>query len=127
MIPDDVHQLFQATYDFIYSQVLLNADWLDAVAVVESRQASFNGSYGIYSDILPILTGAAAGGDAHRAIPLAAAWVLYDLASEIFDDLQDRDGKDRIWNQWPPARAMSVGLGMVANGNFCLTRLQAAE
>jgi geranylgeranyl pyrophosphate synthase len=48
---------------------------------------------------------------------------LYNLASDIFDDLQDQDEKERPWNAWEPARAMNVGLGLIAVANQCLARL----
>ncbi|MEW5985025.1 MAG: polyprenyl synthetase family protein [Chloroflexota bacterium] len=61
-----------------------------------------------------------------QAIPLAAAWVCYNLASDIFDDLQDKDDKQRPWNQWKPGRAMQVGVGLIAVAQTCLAQLNPA-
>jgi geranylgeranyl pyrophosphate synthase len=126
-IPDYILHLFEATYDFIYIQVLKRTNWSDAVVAVEAWQESFADGYGVYSGLLPLLACVATGGEAQKAIPLAAAWMLYDLASEIFDDVQDRDGKDRPWNQWHPSRAIGVGLGMIASADICLARLQTSH
>ncbi|MGH2544713.1 MAG: polyprenyl synthetase family protein, partial [Ardenticatenaceae bacterium] len=74
----------------------------------------------------PILTCIAAGGDAARAIPLAASWFLYDLASNIFDDLQDSDDHSLPWSSWGPGRAINVGLGTLAAAQLCLSLIKAA-
>jgi len=79
VIPDQILYLSEATYEFIYSQVLDGTNWQDALAAVKFRQESFAGSFGVHSDLLPLLTYAATGGEARAAIPLAAAWALYDL------------------------------------------------
>lgn len=109
--------------DFLCGQVLQELDWPDlndAVAGHSGRKPEPD-----YGDLLPIATCLASGGDGELAVPLAAAWILYDQASNLFDDLQDRDGKPLIWNEWVPARAMQVGLGMIAAGQLCLSKLDA--
>ncbi len=73
---------------------------------------------------LPILGCSAVGGNPDQAIPLSAAWILYDLASDIFDDLQDQDKPTLPWLQWSPDQAMLVGVGTLFTADLCLTFLE---
>jgi len=125
MIPDIISRLFAQTYDFIFEKALLDWAWDDVITAISSRQTAYQDTRAAYAHVLPILTSLAAGGQAEPAVPLAAAWVLYDLASDIFDDLQDQDGKDWPWNQWPPARGMNVGLSLIAAAEICLATMPA--
>ncbi|MFQ5433810.1 MAG: polyprenyl synthetase family protein [Anaerolineae bacterium] len=108
---------------YIFDEALHGLDWPDLIAVIKFEQALIHNIGSGYGTILPIQTCVAVGGEAETAVPLAAAWLLYNLASDIFDDLQDQDGKERPWNAWEPARAMNVGLGLIAVANQCLARL----
>lgn len=125
MIPDTISRLFAQTYAFIFEKALLDWAWDDVITAVSSRQTAYQDTRAAYAHVLPILTSLAAGGQVEPAIPLAAAWVLYDLASDIFDDLQDQDGKDWPWNHWQPARGMNVGLGLIAAAEICLANVPA--
>lgn len=74
---------------------------------------------------MPILTCLAVGGEIESAQPLAGAWLLLDMASDIFDDIQDRDKHDWPWNEWEPALALNVGLAAVFAAQACLAELEA--
>jgi len=125
-MPDrQIERWYQKTYQFVYDQALGGLEWLDLVAAVKHQNSRIARSSYIYASILPILTCKAAGGNEALAIPLASSWVLYDLASDIFDDIEDNDSKDVPWNNWEPARAMNVGLGILAAAQVCLAQIQA--
>jgi geranylgeranyl pyrophosphate synthase len=123
-IPEFIRRHHEETYRHIHQEALKGIDWPDIVDAIVDRQASTANTHAAYGAILPLLTCTANGGEAEQAIPLAAAWILYDLASDVFDDLQDLDGKDRPWNRWSPARTLAVGLGLIAAGEFCLSGLK---
>lgn len=125
MIPDKISALFTQTYRYIAEHGLAEWGWPDVQAAVVARQEVFMADRPMYANVLPILTCMALGGEAETAVPLAAAWTLYDLASDIFDDLHDQDGKDWPWNHWTPSRALNVGLGVLAAAQICLARLVA--
>ncbi|MCP5096840.1 MAG: hypothetical protein GY943_14920 [Chloroflexi bacterium] len=125
MISETISHFFIQTYDFIFKKVLLEWAWDDVLTAVSARQSVYQDTRAAYAHVLPILTSLAVGGQAESAIPLAAAWVLYDLASDIFDDLQDQDGKDWPWNHWQPAQGMNVGLGLIAAAEICLANVPA--
>ncbi len=125
MISDEISALFTQTYRYITEYGLAEWGWPDVQAAVAARQEVFMADRPMYANVLPILTCMAVGGAAETAVPLAAAWTLYDLASDIFDDLQDQDGKDWPWNHWVPSRALNVGLGVLAGAQICLARLAA--
>lgn len=127
IIPGEADCLFTAVCQFILDEALSVLEWPDLTAVVEQERAAIQGTSSVYSPILPILTCETTNGPAETAVPLAAAWWLHNLASDLFDDLQDRDGKKQLWNDWEPAKAMNVGLGLIAAGNICLTRVQASH
>ena len=116
---------YERTYQFAYEQALDGFEWSDIVTAVDHQKNRIAGSSYAYASILPILTCKAVGGKATQAIPLASSWILYDLASDIFDDIEDNDNKDLPWNSWDPARAMKVGLGILAAAQVCLTQIQA--
>jgi geranylgeranyl pyrophosphate synthase len=117
----DAISLGEQTFDIVY-QTLRELNWPDLEAVITSyKQRQIIPPYG---DMLPILSAIASRGDGRKAIPLAAAWLLYNQASNLFDDLQDQDNKPLIWNEWEPARAMQVGLGLIAAAQLCLAKLQ---
>ncbi len=114
--------LFDAVHQYIYRQIFIEPKWVDAcIAVRTIERLNAHMPHGI---LLPILSCGMVGGDVQQAIPLAAAWVLYDIASDIFDDLQDRDGKDRPWAMWPMAKAMNVGLQLLGGAQQCLSQLK---
>lgn len=125
MISDGLHELFEQTYKFIDQNILTALAWGDLAEAVTARQTVFGQGSTIYASILPILACEAAGGEPKQAIPLAAAWILYDLAADVFDDVQDQDGKDWPWNRWSPTKATNVGLGLLAAGQHCLAHLSA--
>lgn len=125
MIVDEISVLFEQVYQFIEEKALIKWGWHDMQIAVAARREAFAAKRPMYANILPILTCMVLGGRAETAIPLAASWTLYDLASDIFDDLQDQDGKDWPWNHWAPARAINVGLGVLAVAQNCQAQLAA--
>jgi geranylgeranyl diphosphate synthase type I len=69
----------------------------------------------------------AIGGDAERALPLAAAVELLHNFSLIHDDIEDqspqRHGRDAVWKVWGIAQALNAGDGMFALAHVALERL----
>lgn len=78
----------------------------------------------LYSDILPLLCHKAVGGNADTAIPLAAHWMLGNLAARIFDDLQDQDKQNMPWSHWPIQKSLPVALGLLFAAQQSLTYLE---
>jgi geranylgeranyl diphosphate synthase type I len=66
--------------------------------------------------LLCLLACAAAGGDWHQALPLAAAVELIHNFSLIHDDIQDnsplRHGRATVWARWGAAQAINAGDAM---------------
>ena len=115
----------QLVYRFVEQSVLSSLVWPDLTTVIDAyRDEMQGGEQPSYAELLPLLTCQAVGGSAELAVPVVAAWLFYNLASDLFDDLVDQDGKQRIWNEWAPGRAMSVGLGLVAAAQICLSHLE---
>ena len=112
-------------YRFVEQSVLSSLVWPDLTTVIDAYRDEMQvGEQPSYAELLPLLTCQAVGGSAELAIPVVAAWLFYNLASDLFDDLVDQDGKQRVWNEWAPGRAMSVGLGLVAAAQICLSHLE---
>lgn len=116
-------QLYAIIYQFICNKTLNRLDWPDLQAAIAHEIVFIQSAGSGCAATLPIWTCIAVDGAAETAVPLAAAWFLYNLASDIFDDLQDQDGKERLWNTWETAQAMNVGLGLIAIANQYLARL----
>ena len=60
---------------------------------------------------LPFIVHNELGGSFDGACTLGASFMLLNLASEVFDDLQDRDS-DLPWASWLPTDAINVALAM---------------
>lgn len=127
-MPEQLSELTETIYSFIDQQILpvlawptlqMTFDWYAAQMQAERRPH--------YGELLPMLTCAASGGNAADAEPLAAAWIFYNLASDLFDDLVDQDGKERPWMAWEADQAMRVGLGLIAAAQYCLARVRASQ
>ena len=104
--------LFTSTYQFIEQHILKSIEWPDLVQVIAFRYDEYVSSQSYYPIVFPVLIAHALDEQqGETAIPLAASWWLFDLASDLFDDLQDQDGKINPWSQWHAARSMNVGIG----------------
>lgn len=114
--------LFDDVHMYIYKEIFpKQSGWEDAhIAVELHQQLNVHAPQGT---LLPILSCGAAGGDFQQPLPLAAAWILYDIASDIFDDIQDGDGKERPWNIWSSIRAMNVAVQLLGGAQQCLSHL----
>ena len=62
--------------------------------------------------VLPLASCSAAGGDAHEALYLAAAWRAYSQAMRILDDVQDRDREGSLWATAGNERAFNFGAAL---------------
>jgi geranylgeranyl diphosphate synthase type I len=119
---DTISSLAALAFAFIHKRVLDDLAWPDlgkAAGHYDQGEAK-----PAYRDVLPLLTCLASGGDVEQAVPLAAAWIFYNQASNLFDDLQDQDGKPLVWNDWDAVRASQVGLGLIAAAQLCLAKLE---
>lgn len=117
---------YEAVFAFACVRVLQGHDWPDlAEAVAVNKRRCDHSQLMQKHTIMPTLTCVATGGDAEQVVPLTAAWLLYDLASDVLDDVQDHEHKDLSWNHWPPDRAMLVGTGLLFAAQLCLAGLDA--
>jgi geranylgeranyl diphosphate synthase type I len=64
--------------------------------------------------LLPAASAAAVGGEARRALPVAAASGLLIVALRWFDDLQDRDRDESLWQEIGPGRATNMAAAALA-------------
>lgn len=71
---------------------------------------------------MPVLVCEAMGGDWEKAIPVAAGWVLANLATEVFDDIQDRDPRYPWSQEWPLSRSLNAGQELIHLGYSCFAR-----
>lgn len=120
-------QTFAATFAFIESICLTDLPWPYLQEAVIWRQQALAQGYSPYNALLPALATCAVGGSTEEAVPLAAAWVLSNLASDLFDDLQDQDEKHHPWIQWPPDQVMMTGLGLLFAAQQSLASLNTTQ
>ena len=77
--------------------------------------------------ILLLMCAEAAGGDARKALPAAAAVELLHNFSLIHDDIQDdsplRHGRDTVWRVWGVANAINAGDAMFTLSFAAIQRL----
>lgn len=78
-------------------------------------------------DVLPCLTCVAVGGSGEAAVPVAAFWPCYFLASKVFDSIQDDENYDQPWMDAGTKGAISIGLALIATGNSSISYLTEGE
>jgi hypothetical protein len=72
---------------------------------------------------LPCLCCQAAGGDPRWADEIAAAWVLFYAAAQLFDNLEDQDPLE---SRWPsPGVALNAACGLLFSASLVLTQLES--
>lgn len=120
-------QTFAATFAFIEAIYLTDRPWPHLQEAVIWRQQALAQDYSSYNALLPALATYAVGGSTEEAVPLTAAWVLSNLASDLFDDLQDQDEKHHPWIQWPPDQVMMTGLGLLFAAQQSLASLDTTH
>ena len=124
MLPTFILEQYYEAFSFIHEHILKEISWKQLEAAIVDRQDEFLTGLGTYAAILPQLCSQLVGGDIRKCLPATAAWILSDLSSDIFDDVQDRDGKNRVWNQWQPHVAISVGLALLFAAQRCLAHVE---
>jgi len=77
--------------------------------------------------LLPGLCCQAAGGDARWADSLAAAWLLFYIAADIMDSVEDQDEPDPWWQESGPGMAINVASGLYFSASQVLNRLYQYE
>jgi geranylgeranyl pyrophosphate synthase len=73
--------------------------------------------------LLPGLCCQAAGGDPHWADDVAAAWLMFYLAADLMDSVEDQDQPDSWWADYGPAAALNVATGLFFAASRSLNRL----
>jgi len=121
-----VETYFKSVQDFLDHHIIKQLDWPDLQLVIKERQTQLSASSYMWAAMLPIMTCLTFDGHQEKAVPLAASWLLYDLASKLFDDLQDQDDESLLWFNWNPTRLINVGLGTIAAADLCLTQLDCS-
>lgn len=107
-LPSSIESAYQL-YTFIKHEILPPLGW-----------SEFNDSFVSYCDQrvksgfarvdgFPLLVGSAVQGDSQAIIPVASAWVLYLMATRLFDDIQDGQIAP-MWQSVKDTDAMHMGL-----------------
>lgn len=121
--PFHAGRLAAETYTFIEKQILPGPNWPVFDNLLRDSREKWSRPPFVHTDVFPALVCQAAGGDPFRAVPLAAAWLLYTLAGRIFDDLQDDEGEEQPWIRQGAASSVSIGLFAVGAANAALSQL----
>ena len=124
----EISRFLTDTYQFIQEEVLPPFNWPTFETVLERYWAKRKARGTEDIDFLPLAACLAAGGNAARAIPVAASWSLYLLAGRIFDDLADREGGERALFAGSAAPTpLSACMFAVATAAATLNHLDDAE
>jgi octaprenyl-diphosphate synthase len=123
MVDPTVSGLFASVYSYIDEAILPAQPWTEFKTIFHNYRDRRASSLHAYIDTLPLHTCVAAGGQADRAIPLAAAWVFYILAARVFDDLQDSEGTEYAWNGGGLQGALPIGLYAIGAAQTALSFL----
>jgi geranylgeranyl diphosphate synthase type I len=71
---------------------------------------------------LPLASCAAAGGDPAQAVPATAAWVAFNVAMRILDDVEDQDRSKALWTEIGMPRAVNFGVAAYMLGHELLAQ-----
>ncbi|HEY7029686.1 MAG TPA: polyprenyl synthetase family protein [Thermomicrobiales bacterium] len=71
---------------------------------------------------LPLAGCAAAGGDPVQAVPASAAWVAFNVAMRVLDDVEDQDRPTALWTEIGVPRAVNYGVAAYMLGHELLAR-----
>jgi geranylgeranyl diphosphate synthase type I len=77
--------------------------------------------------LLPGLCCQAAGGDPHWADDIAAAWLMFYLAADLMDSVEDQDEPDAWWARYGFAAAINAATGLFFAASRSLHRLYLRE
>ena len=77
--------------------------------------------------LLPGLCCQAAGGDPLWADDIAAAWLMFYLAADLMDSVEDQDEPDAWWADYGPAAAINAATGLFFAASRSLNRLYHRE
>lgn len=72
---------------------------------------------------LPGLCCHAAGGKAHLAEPVAAAWLLFYAAAHLMDSLEDQDEPDPWWRSLGSGAAINIATGLYFSASLAMQEL----
>ena len=111
----------------LYDMLRYHLGWADA----EGRPVSGEGGGKGLRSTLCLLVNQAVGGDAARALPVAAALELIHSFSLIHDDIQDQSPERRhrpaVWRIWGEAQAINAGDSLFTLGRLALYGLLDLE
>ena len=103
--------------------------WPEYVAVicqtlsVFKKEAKDQNSQSLNWVALPGLCCQAAGGDPILADDIAAAWLLFYLAADLMDDIQDQDSLNPWWETFGTGVALNVASGLYFSASFILNSI----
>ena len=122
-----IRNQFREVESFINETILDSLNWSQLSQAVAGFLAFNKQEDDAAFFILPSLVYASVGGNIEQAVPLSASWILLQLASQLFDDLQDQDHKQVVWMNWPQHELLKAGLGAIFAGQSCLSYLTAPD
>lgn len=73
--------------------------------------------------LLPGYCCQAAGGDPHWADPVAASWLLFYIAADLMDAVEDQDQPDPWWADMGPGIAVNVASGLYFSASKLLQKV----
>lgn len=121
-IPDQIWRTIEGTW----SQSSAWPEFINAMQLIIPR----GGSKGINVEqdsskwaILPGLCCQAAGGQAEWANDIAAAWLLFYIAADIMDTIEDLDQPDAWWEELGPGAAVNMASGLYFTATRILDQL----
>jgi geranylgeranyl pyrophosphate synthase len=77
--------------------------------------------------LLPGYCCQAAGGDPHWADPLAASWLLFYIAADLMDTVEDQDLADPWWADLGPGIAVNVASGLYFTASKLLQKVSLTD
>lgn len=124
----DVFHYYDAVYRFLLVEVLRPLRWKELESFFQARQEQRRMSSLFLADILPTLACLSLGGAGEQTVPLAASWVLYIAAAQIFDDIRDEEGnKQSLLQQFGAEYATHMGLSTLALAQVACSHIRSCS
>ena len=128
MIATVLNTQFDAVIDFIHHEITPLCPWPHLSEALHYYQSLRRHDEALGFLSFPTLVHHAVEGEIATAVPLNASWLFFQIASQLFDDIQDGDVASTSWHSdWSMPVRLNVGLGAIFAAKICLSKLETSR
>jgi len=126
----DLESLIWQKIELSWSSTGAWPEYIELLHLAFTSGGKANESPGRHSSrwaLLPALCCQAAGGDPNWTDDIAAAWLLFYIAADLMDSVEDQDEPDPWWAELGPGGALNAATGLFFGASRALSRVYQRE